>query len=65
MSVRLWSFFCIFPAPVVELADTQRSGRCDRKIVEVQVLSGAPEVKDNNIYGENNNGAPEINGWSA
>lgn len=32
-------------APVAELVDAQVSGTCDRKVVEVQVLSGAPNVK--------------------
>lgn len=31
-------------APVAELVDAQVSGTCDRKVVEVQVLSGAPIV---------------------
>lgn len=26
------------------MADTQRSGRCERKLVEVQVLSSAQEM---------------------
>jgi len=36
-------------ASVVELADTQRSGRCSRKGVEVQILSGAQKLSIINL----------------
>ena len=33
-------------ADVAELADAQDSGSCDRKVVQVQVLSSAPNEKE-------------------
>lgn len=42
--VKLVDLPRIFLGQVVELVDTQRSGRCDRKIVQVQLLSCPPEI---------------------
>ena len=36
-------------APVAELVDAQVSGTCDRKVVEVQVLSGAPNFPTHSL----------------
>ena len=40
------SLYCrrIRCADVAELADAQPSGGCDRKVVEVQLLSSAPNI---------------------
>jgi hypothetical protein len=35
--------FSPFRAEVAELADAQASGACGRKVVEVQILSSAPD----------------------